>query len=122
MEVVERYVFGELAEPDLAPAEEHLLVCERCRQAVSEMDVFAPLMRSEGSGGSAAYLHATADGPVTLEIRRLPDSKWSARFYGSLLDGRARVSSAREAYAYLRRSLVEMFPEHLCDKGCGPAE
>lgn len=120
MGVVESYVLGELAETGLAPAEEHLLVCERCRQAVSEMDVFAALMRPDGSGGSAAYMHATLDGPVTLEIRPLPESKWSARFYGSRLDGRARVGSPREACAYLRRSFVEMFPEHLCTEGCGP--
>lgn len=122
VEVVERYVFGELAEPALAPVEEHLLVCETCRQAVSEMDTFAPLVRPAGSVGSAAYTHATADGAVTLEIRALPESKWSARFHGSRLEGRALVASPREACAYLRRSFAEMFPEHLCDEGCGPVE
>jgi hypothetical protein len=122
IEVVERFVFGELAEPDLAPAEEHLLVCETCRQAVSEMDVFAPLIRPAGGSGSAAYKHATADGLVTLEIQSMPESKWSARIYGSHLDGRALVASPREACAYLRRSFAEMFPEHLCKEGCGPVE
>ena len=122
MDVVERFVFGELTEPELAPAEEHLLVCEACRQAVSEMDVFAPLLRPGDGTGSAAYRHATADGPVTLEIHSLPDSEWSAWIHGSRLDGRAHLGSAREACAYLRRSFAEMFPEHLCHGGCGPVD
>ncbi len=121
MEAMERFAFDELAEPELAPVEEHLLVCELCRQAVSEMDVFAPLLRRAGGSGSAAYKHVTKDGTVTLEIRALPESRWSARFHGSCLEGRALVASPREAYAYLRRSFAEMFPDHLCDEGCGPA-
>ena len=119
MDVVERYVLNELAETELAPAEEHLLVCETCRQAVSEMDVFAPLLRPADGGGSAAYRHATADGPVILEIHSLAESGWSAWIHGSRLDGRAQMGSPREACAYLRRSFAEMFPEHLCDEGCG---
>jgi hypothetical protein len=122
MEVVERYVLDELAEAELAPAEEHLLVCETCRQAVSEMDVFGPLLRSGDGTGSAAYRHATADGPVILEILSLPESRWSAWIHGSRLDGRAQTGSAREACAYLRRSFAEMFPEHQCDEGCGPVD
>ncbi len=122
MDVVERYVFDELAEAELAPAEEHLLVCEMCRQAVSEMDVFAPLLRPAGGAGSAAYCHVTADGPVILEIHSMPESTWSAWIHGSGLDGRTRTGSAREACAYLRRSFAEMFPEHLCDEGCGPVD
>ena len=122
VDVVERYVFGELAETELAPAEEHLLVCETCRQAVSEMDIFAPLLRSARSGASAAYRHATADGPVILEIRSLPESRWSAWIHGSRLDGRSQMGSPREACAYLRRSFAEMFPEHQCDEGCGPVD
>ncbi len=122
VDVVERYVAGELTETELAVVEEHLLVCETCRQAVSEMDVFAALLRSEGTRRSAAYRHATADGPVILELRSLPESKWSAWIHGSRLDGRAHMGSPHEAYAYLRRSFTEMFPEHLCDEGCGPVD
>ncbi len=120
-EAIERYVSGELAEPELAPVEEHLLVCERCRQAVAEMDVFAPLLRPEGRG-TAAYIHHTKDGPITLEIRSMPESRWFARFSGRRLEGQAVVGSAREACVYLRRSFAEMFPEHLCTEECGPVD
>ena len=122
MDVVESYVAGELTETELAPAEEHLLVCEMCRQAVSEMDVFAPLLSRPAGAGSAAYQHATLDGPVTLEIRSLPDSRWAAWIHGSRLDGLMHLGSPREACVYLRRSFAEMFPEHLCHEGCGPVD
>jgi hypothetical protein len=122
MDAVERYVFDELVETELASTEEHLLVCEMCRQAVSEADVFAPLLRPDDGAGSAAYRHATADGPVILELQSLPESRWSAWIHGGRLDGRAGAGSPREAWAYLRRSFAEMFPEHLCDEGCGPVD
>jgi hypothetical protein len=93
-----------------------------CRQAVSEMDVFGSLMRPSGIGGAAAYRHSTEEGPVTLEIRKLAESKWSARFYGSRMEGRTEVASPREAHAYLRRSFAEMFPDHLCNEGCGSVD
>lgn len=122
MDAVERYVLGELAEPELAPLEEHLLICETCRQAVAEMDVFAPLMRPPGPTGRAAFSHSTADGPVTLEIQRLPEGKWTARFSGPGLEGQTPAASPREAFAFLRRSFSEMFPEHLCSPACGPLD
>jgi anti-sigma factor RsiW len=121
-EWIEKYVSGELADPDLIAGEEHLLICESCRDGVAEMDVFIALPGS-GPGAVAAFVHATADGPVTLEIRVLPESpQWSARFSGSHLEGQAVLASFREACAWLRRSFAEMFPEHLCTGGCGPAD
>jgi len=122
--ITERYVFRELAEPELAPVDEHLLVCENCRQAVSEMDVFAPLLRPETTRGPsrAAYVHLTVDGAVTLEISALPESRWSARFHGQHLEGQTVLESPHEACSYLRRSFSEMFPEHLCTAECGPED
>ena len=119
-EWIERYVAGELAEPALAPGEEHLLVCEACRQGVAEMDVFITLMGSE-AGTAAAFVHSTVEGPLALEIRVLAGSKWFARFSASDLEGQAVLASFRDACAWLRRSFAEMFPEHLCTSGCGPS-
>jgi hypothetical protein len=119
VEVLERYVAGELSEAEAAPAEEHLLVCERCRQTVAELDVFEWLLTGAAHGVSAAFVHVTADGPITLEIRALQGSNWSARFWGDRLEGQAVFESPREAYVHLRRSFVEMFPEHLCTAACG---
>jgi hypothetical protein len=122
--IIESYVFRELAEPELAPVDEHLLVCENCRQAVAEMDVFAPLLRPETTRGlgRAAYVHLTVDGAVTLEISALPESRWSARFHGRHLEGQTVLESPRDACSYLRRSFSEMYPEHLCTAECGPED
>jgi hypothetical protein len=116
------YSLGELAEPETARVEEHLLVCEACRQVVLEMDTFARLLGDHQRGHvAAAFAHATSDGSISLELRALPGSRWLARLCGEKFEAQAVLASAREAYRHLRRSFSEMFPEHLCSPECGPA-
>ena len=87
---LQAYALEDLPESDVSIVEEHLLVCERCRQVVSELDVFAPTLRGWGrKRTSAAFLHETDDGPIRLELRALPDGKWAARFSGESLEGSA---------------------------------
>jgi anti-sigma factor RsiW len=119
---LESYTLGELREPEAAEVEEHLLVCETCRQALSEADAFGALIRGRPPGhAAAAFVHATEDGLIRLELRALPGARWSARLRGDELEGQATLASPREAYRHLRCSFTEMFPEHLCNSGCGPA-
>jgi anti-sigma factor RsiW len=113
------YALAELRAAQIADVEEHLLVCEACRQTVAELDVFAPLLQRRGRRVSAAYLHETPDGPITLELRAIPDRKWSARFWGEKLEGSAVFASAEEACAHLRSVFCKMYPDHLCSGGCG---
>ena len=116
------YALGDLAEPETAKVEEHLLVCEACRQVVLETDTFGRLFRDPKDGNAAAaFAHATGDGLVKLELRALADSRWLARICGEELEAQAVLTSAREAYRHLRRSFSAMFPEHLCSPECGPA-
>ncbi len=123
MKALEAYSLEELPESELRPVEEHLLVCERCRQVVSELDVFAPALRGWGRRRtSAAFVHETDDGPVRLELRALPDDKWAARFSGENLEGSAVFHTVREAYAHLRAVFSQMYPDHLCGSGCGAPE
>ncbi|HVX66193.1 MAG TPA: zf-HC2 domain-containing protein [Bryobacteraceae bacterium] len=118
--LLESYALEDLPESDLSAIEEHLLVCERCRQVVAELDVFAPTLRGWGrKRTSAAFVHETDDGPIRLELRALPDAKWAARFWGEALEGSAVFPSVREAYAHLRDVFSEMYPDHLCNQGCG---
>jgi hypothetical protein len=44
-DLLEEYVFGRLSEEQLAPLEEHLLVCSTCQRAVSEIDDLRRLLR-----------------------------------------------------------------------------
>jgi len=45
-ELLEEYFFHRLDEPRLAEVEEHLLICEACRNTVRELDVFVPSMKA----------------------------------------------------------------------------
>ena len=120
---LESYGFQQLPESEVARVEEHLLVCEVCRQMVSETDTFATLFRERPSGhAAAAFSHVTEDGLISLELRALPGSRWSARVRGDLLEAQAVLASPREAYRHLRRSFAEMYPAHSCNPGCGPAK
>ena len=42
---LEKYSLGALDETDLAPIEEHLLICETCRERLQEADVYTIAMR-----------------------------------------------------------------------------
>src|SRR5579862_5436719 len=42
---LERYSLGALHETDLARIEEHLLICEACREGLEEADVYTAAMR-----------------------------------------------------------------------------
>jgi hypothetical protein len=45
-ELLEEYFFHRLEEARLAEIEEHLLICEVCRNAVRDLDVFIPSMKA----------------------------------------------------------------------------
>jgi hypothetical protein len=38
-DLLERYSMSRLTEPEVAPLKEHLLVCEKCRNTVVQMDL-----------------------------------------------------------------------------------
>ncbi len=47
-DVAERYVMGTLPEANAAVFEEHLLLCDACRAAVEQADVYVRAMRGTG--------------------------------------------------------------------------
>jgi anti-sigma factor RsiW len=44
-EEIENYSLGRLSEEELAPCEEHLLICEPCRRQVEASDAYIEAMR-----------------------------------------------------------------------------
>ncbi|MBS1877702.1 MAG: hypothetical protein JSU00_31105 [Acidobacteria bacterium] len=46
-EIIEQFAMGKLQEPELAPAEEHLLVCQRCRDEVELIVLIVAGLRDE---------------------------------------------------------------------------
>jgi hypothetical protein len=49
-EVLESYAMGTLAEPSLAELEEHLLICDHCRERLADTDAYVTAMRSAAGG------------------------------------------------------------------------
>jgi predicted anti-sigma-YlaC factor YlaD len=45
-DTLELIALNRLPEPNLAAAEEHLLVCEKCRRALTEADEYVAAMRT----------------------------------------------------------------------------
>lgn len=116
------YVLDELGEERIADVEEHLLICERCRQTVSELDVFVPVIHSGSvTRVAAGFRHASEDGCACFELRRLPDHKWGARYSRKDIPQSGVFPSAAQAHAFLRERFELDFPEHLCTERCGPA-
>lgn len=119
-QTLQGYALKLLANVEVAAVEEHLLLCESCRQIVTESDEFALVVRDWGRRGPVAwFIHDTEEGPIHLEMRLLPDLQWAACFQGEKVEGRALFQSAEEAYRYLERVFSEMYPEHRCTDRCG---
>ncbi len=49
-ELLERYSMGALEETDLARVEDHLFLCETCRESLEEADVYTAAMRAAAQG------------------------------------------------------------------------
>ena len=46
-DLLERYVLGRLPEADVVELEEHLFLCDQCRDKLEEFGAFAPALREE---------------------------------------------------------------------------
>ncbi len=44
--LLEEYLLGRLAEPELGKAEEHLLVCQECRTRLTQTEAFVKAIRA----------------------------------------------------------------------------
>ena len=64
-ETAERYAVGHLSANAAAPVEEHLLICERCRQKLAAADAYSAVMRK-----AAAKLRKAARKPKRKGVNR----------------------------------------------------
>jgi anti-sigma factor RsiW len=51
-DTLERYVMARLSEAELVPVEEHLLICQDCRERVAWLDDFVGAVRSAARAAS----------------------------------------------------------------------
>jgi len=106
-EGLESYSLGRLAPSHVAALEEHLLICERCRAKLADIEPFN-------------VVHYTSDGPFYFRITRLRTGTFFARHWGRNLEGGKEFRTRASAKTYLEASFFQMFPEHICTSRCGP--
>lgn len=121
-EEVEEFVRKTLSGSALASVEEHLLVCEYCRRRVEALDRFVADLRAAANALERLdVIHATADGPIRLRTRQSENRIWLAELSGREAHSVGRFATHEAAKAFVQRVFYEMFPEHVCNAGCGSA-
>lgn len=121
-EMLERYALGQLEGSDLAAVEEHLLVCQRCRDRVVELDQFIAAFRGAVHGFAQRpidYTHTTELGPVRLRTSK-KEGQWAALISGATIEYGGVSATLYEANSFLVRGFSELFPEHRCTDQCVP--
>ena len=121
-DTLELYALGTLPQPRADGVEEHLLLCERCRNRLSTIEEFVRVMRM-GLRLSSPFvtfwqLHATADGPVEIWVERGDSGCWLSAREGPAHSGGSRFATESEALRDAVQSFREMFPEHVCSTKC----
>jgi hypothetical protein len=117
IDTLEFYSLGRLTGPKLARVEEHLLVCDDCRDRVSFLDHYHATLK-EALREIKREIHATEDGLIYNWVEALPNGRCRARHRGPMLSGGSEFATKKQAWAFLRRSFTEMFPKHRCSKRC----
>ncbi len=107
-EHLEEFSLGKLSPTRTAAVEEHLLICQACRETLCSIEPYN-------------FIHHTRDGPIYSRVTRLRSGMFAARHWGRWLNGGKEFNSRQGAKAYLVRTFGQMFPEHVCTKSCGPA-
>ena len=103
---IEEYSLEKLAEASLAVVEEHLLVCDHCRDRLAGIE-------------TVNYVHDTEDGSVYARITKLTTGRVMARQWGSDLHAGRAFGNFGAAKRYLSESFTRMYPEHTCLGACG---
>lgn len=113
-ERLEQYALGKLAGDELGQVEEHLLVCETCRDRLAELDADIRAIREVTGYLSEVpirLIRETGSGPVHLEVTPAVGGGWTARLWGQEVDLTADFKTVQQANEYLLRSLADLFPK-----------
>jgi hypothetical protein len=120
-DLLELYSLDRLTGPRLARVEEHLLVCERCRERLIEIDGLVGTVRSvlrELQEVPLDLTHHTEDGEIRLLVVKTETGDWRATFAAQHLEGGRRFATVAEANQWMLESFRLMFPKHQCDERC----
>lgn len=117
---MELYALGRVSQFELVALEEHLLVCPYCSERLQSIEEFALAAREATRAVNTELVatHRTEDGFVHLYVRRTGVSAWVATIRGETIGGGVSSSTREEAIQLCVASFREMFPEHVCGRGC----
>jgi hypothetical protein len=121
-DLLERYSLTRLADRDLAYVEEHLLICEWCRQRLSETEAFISATRAatrELREAPLDFTHYTGGGPIRLLAEITEAGDWKATISGQQIEATPRFATVAEANEHLMTMFRQLFPEHECSERCG---
>ena len=119
---LERYALGQATGADLAATEEHLLVCERCRRRLAELEEFIAAFRGAVHGLASRpldFTHHTELGPIRLRSLR-ERGRWMARVSGRDIEYGREFDEVADANRFLLDGFRELFAGHRCTDQCGP--
>ena len=112
--MLEQYALGKLTGDRLGQVEEHLLLCETCRDRLAELDADIGAIRQFTGYLRKVPIRLTRHaegGPVHLHVTQAVGGGWRARLWGREVDLAAEFSTVQEANEFLLRSFTELFPE-----------
>jgi hypothetical protein len=96
IDTLELYSLERLLEPELREVEEHLLVCQDCRDSVTSLDQYHSLLKV-ALQEAWPEIHATEDGLIHNWVEPLPDGRCKAHHPGPTLDGSGEFDTDRQA-------------------------
>jgi hypothetical protein len=109
---LEAYALGRIYdEAELAPIEEHLLVCDVCQDRLCYDDNIARDIRGVLRLIVWRSTLRKKDGPVELSVYRSAGTEYTARIIGGGVDSGGYFHSVGEAQAWCELTFAMVFPE-----------
>ena len=120
-EILEYYELGQLAQPAVNAVEDHLLICEDCRDLQAGVEEFIATLRAGVSNANIGIvfwqLHVTDEGLVEIWVEKFK-GRWMSlrrsRRYETAVQFATMADAIREATDNFRR----LFPAHHCGSNC----
>ncbi len=120
-EDLEQYSLRSATSQATIEIEEHLLVCEHCRERLTRIERLLGDCRALWKAiesGPRNCVHATPSGAVQLSVFLNAEGRWVASLAGQLLPG--SYTSYLEANLQADLAFARFFPDHACGADCGP--
>jgi hypothetical protein len=124
-DLLERYAMQIATAEDISVIEQHLLVCEVCRDVLVHTEEFISAFRAlyDDERRPIDFTHHTSSGPIRIRTQRGgKNGTWKALLSGHDIGACEQFNTVQKANAFLKHSFREMFPEHKCTRRCAPTE